>query len=808
MRVTQSSYYHNLDKNVTNTQHKLNAVNKQLASGRNIEYGYENPQAYNQAMRLDNDINSLTQARNIANRAVSFTDYTDNTLKDMKEVLDKFRVKLVAAANDSNASSSLLAIGDELRAYKDHLINLANAKGDGKYLFAGTALEKPPINAAGEYSGNDGQLKAHLGDNVQQTFNIPGSDLFLGSNGDVHRQISTNIQLFNQTLLHPEARIEGGVAEQAKEVVLTRFDKIRDMVGDDDANEFNDESTFFYIRGRRSDGFSFKQRFEMDSQANVSDLMDRIGEAFGNTPRSKIVDVSIDNAGFIEITDRKTGSSKIDFHMISTHEEVDSVDQLSELGAEIKAYNNSDFQGIRVNHMVSASNSQYDHRDFVVNTVLKDYEQQFATDYSLVRDVMPDVVDEIWLTGADIDGNVVAKNLRDRGTSFKVDDTTTMFDFLRFIEKSFGGEKQETRARLSDGRIMLADDSITAHEPSQMYLSMTSKADGDDIKGFTSLSELEYDRAYWEKDGSKLHSTVPQITRKTNERATEDTKLLDVAGAISLKGTGMEIQGRDVNGGPVDYTVFFQDDPGCAYFVDNKTGNEYDIMSHGKTTGGNDMTYRQLFDVIEMIMSGHIPTSANPTYMEDYLIANSNAQDMVEVSFDQGGKIVIRDRLQSITDMEFSIYDRESGDFCEERDGHPIMTFHANNSITIDDPKTDFFALIDGAIKSVDLERKRADGESINDPRNIGVQNSIVSLEHLMEHVTNQHSRIGAQSNSIRYAQERNEAWIVHAKTVRSDVIDTDLAEASMKYQQLTNNYQAMLSTASKVKQLGLVNYL
>jgi len=807
MRVTQSSYYHNLDKNVRNTQHELNNINKQLASGKSIEYGYESPQKFNETMRLDNDINGLTQSRNIANRAVSFTDYTDNTLSDMKDILDKFKVKLVAAANDSNATSSLHAIADELKAYKDHLFNLANAKGDGKYLFAGTALEKAPMNAAGEYQGNDGVLKAHLGDSVEQPYNITGTELFLGSNGDVHRQISTNIQLLNKTRLHPEAMVVGGVAEQSKEVVLTRFDTIRDMVGDDDANKYNNEQSYFYVRGRRSDGFAFKERFAMDSEAKVGDLLDRIGLRFGNTPRSKIVDVSIDNAGYIEITDRKTGSSMIDFHMISTHEEVDNIDDLSEIGAEIQFYNNSDFQGSRVNSKVSASNSKYDHRDFIINTVLKDYEQRFATDYSLVRDVMPAMTDEIAFTGVDIDGNIVSTD-GEPGVSFPVDDTTTMFDLLEFIGKSFGGEKGDARARLSDGRILLADDSITPHEPSQMFLSMTSKSQNEEINGFTSLSEMEYDRAYWEKDGSVITSTVPQIVRYTNARADESTKISDVAGDVSLIGTKLNIEGRDVHARPIDYTITFGEHPECSYFVDNKTQKRYDIMAHGKLTGGDDVTYRQLFDVVQMILSGHVPASSDPTYMEDYLIANANAEDMVEVRFDQSGRIEVKDRLESITNLEIAMFDDASNDFSDIRDRHPIVTFHANNTIVIDDPKTNFFELIDGAIESVELERKRADGKNIESPRNIGVQNSIKSIEHLLEHVTNKHSSNGAQSNAIRFSQERNEAWIVHAKTVRSDVLDTDLAEASMKYQQLTNNYQAMLSTANKVNQLALVNYL
>jgi len=44
--------------------------------------------------------------------------------------------------------------------------------------------------------------------------------------------------------------------------------------------------------------------------------------------------------------------------------------------------------------------------------------------------------------------------------------------------------------------------------------------------------------------------------------------------------------------------------------------------------------------------------------------------------------------------------------------------------------------------------------------------------------------------------------------SLHSSVVDTDLAESSLKLAQLRLNYQAMLSTVSKVSQLSLVNYL
>jgi flagellar hook-associated protein 3 FlgL len=48
----------------------------------------------------------------------------------------------------------------------------------------------------------------------------------------------------------------------------------------------------------------------------------------------------------------------------------------------------------------------------------------------------------------------------------------------------------------------------------------------------------------------------------------------------------------------------------------------------------------------------------------------------------------------------------------------------------------------------------------------------------------------------------------ISSKSLRSSIIDTDLAEASLSLAQLNTNYQAMLSTVSKISKLSLVNYL
>ncbi|MDD3834313.1 MAG: flagellar biosynthesis protein FlgL, partial [Sulfurimonas sp.] len=84
----------------------------------------------------------------------------------------------------------------------------------------------------------------------------------------------------------------------------------------------------------------------------------------------------------------------------------------------------------------------------------------------------------------------------------------------------------------------------------------------------------------------------------------------------------------------------------------------------------------------------------------------------------------------------------------------------------------------------------------------------IAKMDALHDHITRSHSMVGSQSNALTLSKERVELLEISTMTLRSSVIDTDLAEAALTLTQLELNYQAMLSTIGKVSKLSLVNYL
>jgi flagellar hook-associated protein 3 FlgL len=212
------------------------------------------------------------------------------------------------------------------------------------------------------------------------------------------------------------------------------------------------------------------------------------------------------------------------------------------------------------------------------------------------------------------------------------------------------------------------------------------------------------------------------------------------------------------------------------------------------------MTYGQFMDVMNIIVTSSYPPNAPGTADEyDDAVSRANIQGNMDFTYD--GKIEFTQNGVTNTKAQLNIIDATSAN------SPKTLTFMSNDALTITDPKMDMFKQLDEAIEAVKLKRLRPDANSDN-PRNIGIQNGIQIIDDLSTHITKEHSKIGALSNSLNSSMQRSELLSVSTKTLRSSVLDTDIAEASLQLNQLSLNYQAMLSTIGRVEKLSLVNYL
>lgn len=325
------------------------------------------------------------------------------------------------------------------------------------------------------------------------------------------------------------------------------------------------------------------------------------------------------------------------------------------------------------------------------------------------------------------------------------------------------------------------------------------------------IDGINYDRTNFVKDGASLLSNIPQIVKSDNSIAQPTTKLVDVAGGTTLIGTTLKLQGTNINGVAYDLQINLA----AASTVSGTVGgvgitgfNIYDADTARTPANADTMTYQQLLDVVNMAVSGSMP-AANSAVAYDAAITTANSRSSTTI--DYAGRLVVKDKLFTDTQASVSIYDNTSDTYPATdttTDTGSSLIFNANSALTVRDPKTDFYARLEEMIQSVEQGKYKADGTDGGDPRNVGIQHAIAMIDDLSEHTTRMQTEAGTYSQTLLAASERTDMLILSTTTLRSDVIDTDIAEATLRMQQLQLNYQAMLSSISKVSELSLVNYL
>ena len=290
----------------------LHKLNTQISSGLKIQNSFEDSSVYNDGMRLDYEVATLEQVQTATSKAQHFSKNTDKALGEFKQQLENFKTKLVQGANEIHSQTSREAIANDLQGIKNHLVNIANTSINGQFLFAGSAINTKPINGdTNEYFGNAQAMKAVGGAQVNLTYNQNGQELFLGKDGDYNKKITSNTMLKAQNLDDRNKTVYIDSEHKMRDLIGFKYVKDEKTLTNQDftgtgAREF--QKTTFFLQGKKPNGTSFTSKFKMTSDASINDLLEKIGTEYGNTPTNKVVEVTINNQGQINVKDLSKGN--------------------------------------------------------------------------------------------------------------------------------------------------------------------------------------------------------------------------------------------------------------------------------------------------------------------------------------------------------------------------------------------------------------------------------------------------------------------------------------------------------------------
>ncbi|QQW96797.1 flagellar hook-associated protein FlgL [Helicobacter pylori] len=826
MRVTFGSKYNQMNNYQNALQNKINDANTQIASGLKIRYGYQNSNINNQNLKFQYEENTLDQGIDVAQNAYTSTLNTDKALQEFSKTMETFKTKLIQSANDVHSETSRVAIANDLERLREHMMNVANTSIGGEFLFGGSKVDRPPIDSEGKYHGNGEDLNALISSDNLVPYNISGQDLFLGADKDKHKLITTNIKLLNQNKLHPDVMDALEHSSLPEEVFIKPSDTLRELIGDNDKDPTNDPKEFFYLQGIRPDGSSFKEKFALDkayqnkeSATKVSDLLDKIGHAYGNTSQNKVVDVSLNNWGQIEIKNLTPGSENLDFHLISSDGDFDDLDALRSSAKRVTEYVKSAFVTDRSLSQVKAVPNMYNPRVLEIPSVFVTKDNVLANKNTKLSEIFGDSVETLKINARDDTSAIKIPNLPvylDIPILLDVKNSTIK-DLKDAIKERFNNEVDVEIE--TNGRLRIIDNSSN-QSPISFALSALDQK-GLEVAGIPTNNASEYQKTYFNKEGAKLESNVAQIAQ--NGAANGSTKLSEVANG-SLENSVFNMKLNDVNGSFLEAQMILDNNGAFLSLPNGIKIPLYDPTSADiQASKPNEVTYRQLMDAMSIALnySNTDPAiyqqiSDNPTSKESkerFIELLKQAKDNLSVNLNEEGKVIIQDNMHSNTKMQFMLFDKDANDFSQNalHSDKPSLKLNANNALIIDKPSVNFFDQLENIITSVrkGIYRPDALGDTYSsDMRNLGIQNGITLIDHLSDHIEKMIAKNGAHGKAFENIIRRNEVLKTQVQSIRGETTGTDMAETYNKFSNLTNNYNAVLASTNKINNLSLTKYL
>lgn len=738
---------------------------------------YEDVGIYVDATRLDYEATTLEQIKEATTKASEFAKNTDQTLNDFADTLDSFKVKLIQAANSGeHSTTSRVAIANDLKAMRDQLVSISNTAINGQYLFSGTAVDTKPISADGTYNGNGNNIEVLAGSNLTVPFNIPGEGLFLGRDNDYAKQVTTNITLINKhEELNPQTVNEEymRLTDEIYKFIGTDYRTSAKITADGKMNYTTDFTrdkvatlppTVFFMQGQRPSGESFSTKFELSAGAKVSDLLEQMGRAMGNTDTNKVVEVSINKDAQIQMTNLQNGNEMMSFSIFGLTEQQGTA-QEANLWKTDEIRKETSLEDIK--KAVADGNVHLTSFIGSPNYVSPDDGVAMSTDYDKVNFANK---------GATVQNNT--SQIVRKDNSFATNNT-------RLSEV----------AGLSSGQIGAVGAAGAG--------AVTSLANADDL-----ILEVTA------KNGNRYKATIDF----------NGTQVKDQNGAVIASYPTIKIQQHPIDPNKADYVGnFFK-----TYWneqIDPNANPPRQIGNQAKMVETDDLSFKEINDMLTILASGNLDkmqgkNHTNPKTQQDLDAAYAafeetflQASVSVESTMDHRGLITVKDKTTSATNIKIAMYQDHGGEDYPADVGTAntksasVLSFNKNDAVTIDRPSIDLFADLDDMIEAVFNGDFYGNANGVN-PRTSGVQGAIERLDHIMDHVNKIHAIAGTNSRHITDTNERATTLYLNVAEVKSSVIDADYGELAMQFQNNLLAYQAMLQATSKINQISLLNYM
>jgi flagellar hook-associated protein 3 FlgL len=191
MRVTDNTRLLEVLRNNASSASRLTTASRKASAGAKILSPSDDPIGYGTSVRRGSTVTNLGSRTRVARSAADDLSITERALDSATELLNEAKALAVQGANEALSPVDRGALSLRVIGIREQLLELANTRSAGGYVFGGSKTDTPAFDASGAFLGNDTTLRIPVTDGVAPKRNVSGANAFTAAGGtDVFAELT------------------------------------------------------------------------------------------------------------------------------------------------------------------------------------------------------------------------------------------------------------------------------------------------------------------------------------------------------------------------------------------------------------------------------------------------------------------------------------------------------------------------------------------------------------------------------------------------------------------------------------------
>lgn len=187
LRISTSSTYSRVLFGLRDNQLANIRAQEQIATGRRLLRPSDDPTGTAQALSISTQLADIDRVGAAVRDGRALVDTATSSLEDGSRLIAEAQSFLIQGLNGTLSQADRESIATQFDLLRAQMVDIANVRSGGRYLFSGTENDAPPwseVEAGGltriVYGGNEEDQVLRVGEGVDVGIGLPGTAIFAG----------------------------------------------------------------------------------------------------------------------------------------------------------------------------------------------------------------------------------------------------------------------------------------------------------------------------------------------------------------------------------------------------------------------------------------------------------------------------------------------------------------------------------------------------------------------------------------------------------------------------------------------------